>query len=230
MIKRITALILFILLFVITCKQDVKHPTIILAGGGTLSEHIYEKFNHLANGKIVVIPSGMTNPKAIPERWKNAVILHAESKTEVDDKFASPLKNANGVWILGGDQLKLSKLYKNTQVETEIKNLLKRGGVAGGTSAGASIFSDIMVYENGHEKGFAILDFIIDQHFSERNRLPRLIKLIEKFPDKIGVGIDECTALIIHGNKMEVIGLGNVFFCFQKQQYTVKVEIFSKKH
>lgn len=213
MIKRLNFLILAIILFVMMHKQDVPPPTIILAGGGTLSENIYQKFNNLARNNIVIIPSGMTNPKAIPERWKNAKVLHAESREEINEEFAAPLKNANGVWILGGDQLKLSKLYKNTPVEIEIRNLLKRGGVAGGTSAGASIFSKVMVYNNSHEIGLGILDLIIDQHFTERNRLPRLRKLIKKFPSRIGLGIDECTAAIIHQNNIEAIGIGNVFVC-----------------
>jgi len=213
MMQKITALILAIALFVAVSINDKPQSTIILAGGATLPEEIYNKFNSIAENKIVIIPSGLKNPENIPERWKTAKILHVKSKHEINNDIVKLIQKAKGVWILGGDQLKLSELYNNTPVEYEIRNLLKRGGVVGGTSAGASVFSDIMIYENTYKKGFGIIDFVIDQHFSERKRLPRLINLLKKFPEKIGIGIDECTALIIQGNDIKVIGKGSVYIC-----------------
>lgn len=181
-----------------------------------MPQEVYDKFIDLSGSKdkIVVIPSGMENPYSLSSRWDGCTILHPKTPDEVfDPKFSAPISKATGLWILGGDQMKLAKLYNNTPVEDEIRSLILRGGVVGGTSAGATIFSEIMVYDETEAEGLGLLRFIIDQHFSERDRLPRLQKLINKYPGRCGIGIDESTALIMSNQMIEVVGLGKIFFC-----------------
>lgn len=88
--------------------------------------------------------------------------------------------------------------------------LLKRAGVIGGTSAGASAIGKIMPYENKEMEGFGFCDLIVDQHFDTRDRTKRLKKIVDNNPGHVGVGIDEGTALVIEDNDMVVIGKGGV--------------------
>jgi cyanophycinase len=105
----------------------------------------------------------------------------------------------------------LRSLYGNTPVVGELKMLLYRGGVVGGTSAGASIAGTVMPYDDEEMEGFGLLDgFIVDQHFSNRHREGRLRKLIDRHPGMLGVGIDESTAIIVNDGEIKVIGNGEV--------------------
>src|SRR5205807_2533054 len=102
------------------------------------------------------------------------------------------------VWIGGGKQSRLMYLFAGTPLAAKLRAVLARGGVVGGTSAGASVVSRVMVIGSGEGRGLGLLDrLIIDQHFSQRHRLERLKRLIEKYPDQVGYGIDERTALEI---------------------------------
>ena len=187
-----------------------QHKFFVLAGGGKLPSEVYEKFIQLAGGdnaRIVVIPSASINPiKAASQyRYKHSV-FYPNSSIEI-------LRQATGIWFTGGDQQRLANLYCGTEVEKELKRLIANGVVIGGTSAGASIVSNIMIYGNGESKGFGFLDLIIDQHFTNRNRLNRLLHLVQKYSDVEGLGIDEETAVVLIDNYAEVIGVGNVTFC-----------------
>ena len=95
--------------------------------------------------------------------------------------------------------------------------MLRRGGVIGGSSAGATIQGSYLVRGNplgnsqimaeGYERGFAFLPGVaIDQHFSQRNRFADMLQLKQAYPHLIGLGIDESTAVIIRGHEMEVVG------------------------
>ena len=101
--------------------------------------------------------------------------------------------------------------------------VLKRGGVIGGSSAGASIQADYMVrgsplrntemMSEGYEKGFGFLPgTAVDQHFSQRKRLADMESFMSTYPQFLGIGIDEATALLIHGNQAEVLGNNSAWF------------------
>jgi cyanophycinase len=105
-----------------------------------------------------------------------------------------------------------------------IRTRLHEGGVLAGTSAGASAFSATMIVggQGGLQlkrdavtlsEGLGVITrLIIDQHFSQRDRLGRLLSAIAQQPDRLGVGIDEDTAIVYYGNgKLEVLGSGQVF-------------------
>lgn len=176
----------------LTPTYSKKQGSLVLGGGGNLPQSVYDEFVLLAGGSaanIIVIPGASRNPNLAAKRWKNVTILQPRSPEEVlDAEFSLPIATATGVWFCGGDQLRLSKMYKDTGVHRELVNLLKRGGVIGGTSAGASIVSDVMIYNETEARGLAFCTLIVDQHFGQRKRLPRLLKLLEKYPGLEGVG------------------------------------------
>ncbi|QDU25462.1 Cyanophycinase [Anatilimnocola aggregata] len=205
--------------------------TLIVSGGGVPADDgIRARFMQIAGGKnarLVIIPTSRPRyefEKDTPEfelkyiePWrkyepKSLTIFHTREAAEANsDEFVKPLQEATAVWFFGSNQNLHAASYLNTKVETELYNLLKRGGLIGGASAGAAIQSRVMI---GGGKvvpematGFDLLPgAIVDQHFVARKRMPRLLKALEQKPGLWGVGIDEKTAVVVRGRKLEVIG------------------------
>ena len=204
---------------------------LVIVGGGNMSPELWTWFIDLAGGPaaadIVIIPTAgedSTAGKAPRETErlkslgvKNVTILHTrDPKVANQESFVAPLKKATGVWFVGGRHWRLADSYLNTLAHKEFNALLARGGVIGGTSAGATILGSFMV--RGDTKGNSImigdhtqgLDFIhnvtIDQHVLRRNRQFDLIDVIKARPELLGLGIDESTAIVVQQNTFEVIG------------------------
>lgn len=206
--------------------------SLVICGGRTI-DPVLDEFAKLAGSEkahIVVIPAASSladdedhSRFLLPWRSRNVAsvdTLHTRSRERATDPaFAEPLRKATGVWFSGGLQSRIADLYIGTPVEEEIYGLLKRGGVAGGTSAGAAIQSRLMLTGvapnvNALVTGFDLLPgSIVDQHFLKRNRKPRLIEAVSKQPGVLGVGIDEATALVVQGRQMRVVGESSVTFC-----------------
>ncbi len=183
------------------------------------------RFVDLAGGpqaKLVVIPTAaseasIANRQALVRRWtergiRTVSVLHTRDRKEADSaEFIQPLSKATAVWFGGGQQSRLAKAYLGTATERAIVALFRRGGVIGGTSAGAAIQSRVMI-ESGNPvpKVTTGLDLlpgaVIDQHFLRRNRINRLLTAIRQHPDRIGVGIDEATALVFQRGRCQVLG------------------------
>ena len=207
--------------------------SVILGGGGTLDEEVYEEFIARAGGKsarIVLIPSAYPYDDLAHLRrafggWRNYDItrfdfLHTDDPEVADSpKFTRVLEQANGVWIAGGAQGRLTYRYGERRVESLLRKVVARGGVVGGTSAGASVMSALMIRygsptEAVLDRGFGITSrVVVDQHFSERGRFPRLLGVLEENPGQLGMGIDENTAAVLQGNQVRVIGEGRVTLC-----------------
>jgi len=198
--------------------------SLIISGGGKPAPIIKDRFLALAGkseANLVIIPTAsLTADDADQDHaaaWQDAplstiTILHTRDRKRANDPaFVAPLKSASAVWISGGSQTRLSDAYVGTLVETELHALLTRGGVIGGSSAGAAIMSRNMI-ANGRSDpqmgtGFGFLPYsIIDQHFLARNRQPRSLKAVKEHPGRFGLGIDEGTALEVRGRRMQVIG------------------------
>jgi cyanophycinase len=193
----------------------------LLVGGGALPKDIGREFIRLAGGKeahIVVIPSASrrATPQSAAGRWRpygvRVQVLHARNPTEAAGaSLYKCLDRATGVWIGGGDQGRLAQIFAGTVLRNKLKAVLARDGVIGGTSAGASIVTGVMVRGRGEARGFGLLDrCVIDQHFTERGRYARLKRIIDKHPQKIGFGIDQSTALVISGTHFRLLGRGTV--------------------
>ena len=127
-----------------------------------------------------------------------------------------PLRRARGVFFGGGRQWRLADAYLNTQTHRELFALLERGGVVSGSSAGASIMGSFLVRGDtetntlmigDHIEGFGLLKNVgIDQHLLRRNRHFDLIEVIQAHPELLGIGLDEDTAIVVEGDRFEVIG------------------------
>lgn len=206
--------------------------TLVIVGGGQLPDSIRERFLELAGGRnahLVIIPTAsykadLADLQPAMSFWKaqpvaSVEMLHTRKPQEASSpEFLRCLKRATGIWLSGGDQNKLMSAYGGTELERELKRFLARGGVIGGTSAGASVMSPLMICGGyPHPEigpGFGLLSgVIIDQHFSNRHRLVRLLNVLGRNPSYLGIGIDEQTALIVTGNTLSVIGNAEVRLC-----------------
>jgi cyanophycinase len=191
--------------------------TLVLCGGGGIPEPVRDRFLELAGGpkaRIVVIPTANPTADAVPTEavlgpWKAKSVewvrvLHTRShRTANDPSFVQPLTEATGVWLGGGLQSALTDAYLGTAVERQLKALLDRGGVIGGSSAGAAVMTRVMIARGRTKpevtRGFDLLPgAVVDQHFLRRNRLSRLLSVLSDHPDLIGLGIDERTALVVN--------------------------------
>lgn len=206
--------------------------TLFICGGGRLPEQLPRTFLELAGGRearlvVVTTASRMAGAPEMEDRleyWRHLevrslAVLHAPTRDVADDpEFSAPLADATGVWFIGGDQNKLSGTYLGTKTAQRFHELLRRGGVIGGTSAGAAIMSRVMIRGGRDEPvlgaglGF-LTGAIVDQHFLKRQREGRLMKAVRARPGLVGLGIDEGTALVVHGTQLRVLGESEVRVC-----------------
>jgi cyanophycinase len=206
------------------------HGSLVVVGGNMHDPAIYRRFIELAGGPdapIVMIPTAGGGEEydefyegLIPWREngaRNLIVLHTLDRKVADSEaFVAPLKTAHGVFFFGGRQWRLVDAYAGTRTETEIRNVLERGGVIGGSSAGASIQGSFLVRGDtesnevmmgDHQVGFGYLRNVgIDQHVLRRNRQFDLIEVVEAHPELLGIGLDENTAIVVQGDVAEVIG------------------------
>ncbi len=209
--------------------------TLIIAGGGTLGPEIMGRFIELAGGTdspMVFIPTAeeVDPPKATAQDnlltragCTHVTILHTRDRKVADSaEFVRPLETARAVWFEGGRQWRLVDSYLNTRTEREIRGVLERGGVVGGTSAGATIQGSYLVrgaregntimMAPGYEAGMGFLkNAAIDQHIITRHRENDLNAVIDRHPGLLGIGIDEGTAIVVQGDRFEVVGKSKVF-------------------
>jgi cyanophycinase len=188
-----------------------------------------------SDARIAIIPTASDDPQRSGEGYaelfrklgaKKADWLRVEQRSDANtEEPLSLLREATGIFITGGDQTRLVELLVGTLVMECIRTRNADGVVAAGTSAGASILSTLMMAggtgvggdSNGSAArkgmvdvvaGFGLLqDIIIDQHFSQRGRLGRLLSVFAGTPGLIGVGLDEDTAVLIdREGTLEVLG------------------------
>jgi cyanophycinase len=216
---------------------------VIVGGGSTANTGVVEKFIELGGGpagKFVIVPTAGGNrtgdgavrayaEETIIRSWvnrglKNVRMLHTHDPKVADtEEFAAVLKDATAVWFNGGRQWNIVDSYAGTRTERAFHQVLERGGVIGGSSAGATIQGEylvrgdtsgpnvMMTAEPNHQHGFSFLRrTAIDQHIDARNRWDDLIPVIQKFPKLLGVGLSEGTAIVVTGDRFEVIGKAKV--------------------
>lgn len=207
-----------------------QNGTLVIVGGGGGIDTILKTFIKLAGGNdapIVVIPTAEgsdsydSNSGSAGLMRKlgatNVTVIHTTDRnTANSDSFVLPLINAKAVWFGGGRQWRLVDSYKNTLTEKMIWKILDRGGVIGGTSAGATIQGSFLargdtknnqIMMGDHQEGFGFLKNVaIDQHVMARNRQFDMFEILKTHPDLLGISIDEGTAIIVHKNQFEVTG------------------------
>lgn len=228
----ICLLSLFILLGSEPLKAQTTGPVrgkLMIVGGGP-ADHLIEHFVEIAGGKeakIVIIPTAGNSENFDNDYYytrkikdfgaSSVTVLHTRDPKVADtEDFVKPLKGASGIWFTGGRQWKLADAYMNTKVVEECWNLLGRDGIIGGSSAGATIQGSYLargdtksntIMMGDHEEGFGFVKNVaIDQHLLARNRQFDLFEIIKEKPDLLGIGLDESTAILVEGNKFEVLG------------------------
>ena len=186
-------------------------------------------------GPIVGITAASADPVGSAALWTGDfasigvtdVHFPPVSRTDarVDRETAARIDQAAGVFLGGGDQVKLVATLSGTRTCKAMKALHRRGGVVCGTSAGAAALTTLTMaggevdtegnlVEQYIGPGFGLLGYeaIIDTHFSQRRRLQRLFVVIGGNPQLLGLGLDENTALVVRGEIGEVCGAGGVTF------------------
>lgn len=216
-------------------RKDLAKGALMVVGGGRMSAAMWRRFLELAGGvdkPVLVVPSaGGGRPRGASDPSvrrlqsagaTNVKVWHAPDRARADDPaFCKALEGARGIWFSGGRQWRLVDRYEGTLALRRFEEVLKRGGVIAGSSAGCSIHAQCMVrgsprgnrimLAEGYEHGFGFLGGIaLDQHFTQRRRLPDLERAVASYPRLTGIGIDEGTALLWRANTCEVIGDGTV--------------------
>jgi cyanophycinase len=195
---------------------------------------ILSTFVQLAGGRdanIVIVPTASSIETA-GERYKaiflglgaqSAEVVYIGDRQDANgDAPLELLQEATGVFLTGGNQMRLSTILGGTRAAELIRRRNVEGAIVAGTSAGASILSSYMVAfgasgETPKQRmaqivaGFSLApDLILDQHFRQRDRIGRLLSLVAANPGLLGVGIDEDTAVLISNQVLEVLGRHSV--------------------
>jgi cyanophycinase len=217
----------------------VADGTVIVIGGAedkVRDRVILSRFVSLAGGasaRIVVISTASSLGAEAGERYRQVFgdlgvkrfkPIHAVTRSQANDEtFVAAVRDATGIFLTGGNQLRLSSTIGGTRLADAVLDRFRHGAVVAGTSAGASAMSSHMIAFGASgatpkqrmaqvAAGLAVLPgVIIDQHFQQRNRLGRLLSLIAQNPSLLGLGIDEDTAGVVGPDHvMEVIGRGSI--------------------
>lgn len=196
---------------------------------------ILTKFVELSGGKdavITIIPTasqlndtGSRYQKIFEEIGvKRTYSLPINERIDAQNpEYVRTLEKSTGIFITGGNQLRLSTILGGTPIAKTIRQLNAQGVNYAGTSAGAAIISQHMITggstgivptEGGVNlaPGMGLINtIVVDQHFNERNRLARLLSAVSYNPFLVGVGLDEDTAAFIdHNNVFTVVGSGAI--------------------
>jgi len=212
-----------------TITSGPTNGSLVIVGGAMQDSNIVLKFIELAGGKdasIVVVPAAMGLDSVNQARVTrfltrlgatNVQVVHTKNPEEANTiEFVEPIQKAKAVWFTGGRQWRIVDAYANTLAEKEFQKVLERGGVIGGSSAGATIQGSYLargdtktnrIMMGDHQEGFGYLkNCAIDQHLLVRNRQFDLIEILNAHPELLGIGLDENTAIVVQGDEFEVIG------------------------
>jgi cyanophycinase len=217
----------------------VPEGTVIVIGGAedkVRDRVILSRFVALAGGPdatISVISTASSLGPEAGERYRQVFTelgaarvrpLHVVTRPQANDESAAlTVRDATGIFLTGGNQLRLSSTIGGTRLAEAIATRFRAGAAVAGTSAGASAMSSHMIAFGASgatpkqrmaqiAAGLGLLpSVIIDQHFQQRNRLGRLLSLIAQNPSLLGLGIDEDTAGVVGPDHvMDVIGRGSI--------------------
>ena len=224
-----------------TTEYGPPNGTLVIVGGGSSNgTGIVERFIELGGGaeegRFVIVPTAAGNydregnlreyeEERTLRSWRerglvNVSMLHTHDPAVANtEEFVAELRQATAVWFNGGRQWNIVDSYAGTLTYDEFHNVLARGGVIGGSSAGATIQGEylvrgdtegpqiVMTEEENHQLGFEFLrKSAIDQHINARDRWDHIIPVIEEQPHLLGIGLSEGTAIIVTGDTLEVMG------------------------
>ncbi|MBD2253145.1 cyanophycinase [Nostoc parmelioides] len=219
-----------------TASED-KRQLVIIGGAEDKDgdSQILREFVRRSGGTkayIVIMTAATELPRDVGENYirvferlgaENVRIIDTETREDASSSTAlEAIAKATGIFFTGGDQARITSIIKDTEIDAAIHKRFSEGIVVGGTSAGAAVMPDKMIVEGDSETnprleivemgpGLGFLPgVVIDQHFSERGRLGRLITALIREPAVLGFGIDENTAMVVTDSQIEIIGQGSV--------------------
>lgn len=219
--------------------QSTKHAILVIGGAEDKvhGREILHTFFTRAGGTdaiIGIIPSASREPSLVGDRYRRIFEDMGAKKVEVvdirdraqgnDADYLEFVEACTGVFLTGGDQLRLCGLLAETPIMERIRDRVTQHQITlAGTSAGAAVMGHHMIGGGGSGEspnrslvdmtmGLGIIpQVIVDQHFHNRNRMARLLSAIAMYPDRLGLGIDEDTcALFEQDGIMQVLGRGTV--------------------
>ena len=219
----------------------------------SLVKDMVETAGFKSSDYIVILPMATSVPQEsidnistqLSEHCKNKITSFNFTKSQADSNqsWIDSVQNARLIYITGGDQNKFMDIVKNSKLYNALHRAYNNGATISGTSAGAAVMSEIMITGASKEKntvdsfkeikinnvetaqgmGF-LTSAIIDQHFIIRSRYNRLLSVLSSFPNKMLIGIDESTAIIVKGKKVKVVGESQVLVVTNPK----KVQNFNK--
>jgi cyanophycinase len=221
-------------------RSDRHAGTLVLIGGaceptGDALGSFLRRCRAQQGGKIVGITTASEDPRRSAREWTaifheagadNVEIPVIENRDQAQSRLvAGMIQHAQGIFLGGGDQVQLVATLGGSRVERAIRAAYADGAVVCGTSAGAAALTETILAGGEPDEygqmaelhlgpGFGLLGFraVIDTHFTQRRRLQRLFMVIAQNPELMGLGIDEDTAIVVHGHTGEVVGRGSVTF------------------
>lgn len=182
---------------------------------------------------VGVVTTASRDPEQRGKDYQQAFMALGAARTEIiniktraqanDQALANTFEDIDLIFLVGGDQLRLTSILGGSRILEAIQNRLESGALVAGTSAGAAVFSDTMIYEGKSEEGLLkgrvlttsgfgfVENIVFDTHFLTRGRLGRLIQIVTTNPTIIGVGIGEDSGVVLKGDEtVEVVGQGQV--------------------
>lgn len=215
--------------------EELRIPGRLLIIGGAedtcCGSGVLERFTQMCGGtkaRVVMVTTATGRPVQVLAEYERVFrklgVRHVRElpisgRADADgEDAAAMLDDATGVFLSGGDQSRLQTLV-GSRFNDQLRERLAEGLVVAGTSAGATALGRTMILGgNGAEvcgatvrtaRGLGLLPrVLIDMHFGERGRLPRLLSAVALDPDQLGVGIDEKTGILVEGGRFEVLGNG----------------------
>ncbi len=237
-LKLIAAAVVMFSLSAISSARTAPKGHLLIIGGGERPDYMIERFIDLAGGRqaqfLVIYNASDVYRDPFLEQLASLGVKNvrafAPTREQADDpEFVKVLDGVTGVFFTGGSQAKIVRALRGTLLHRKLAEMYEKGGIIGGTSAGAGMMSDPMIVGNSKNadpegvnavgedqvnisEGMGFFKgAVIDQHFFKRKRANRMISGALEHPDHTFFGIDESTALLVsEGNKVEVIGLSNV--------------------
>jgi cyanophycinase len=229
---------------------------LILIGGGDRLPSIMNQFISCSGGpgaRVVIVPTaselpdtGMVYKRQFVQEFgcTNVTILNIMTPAMAnEEKLLSAFDEAGGIFFTGGDQRRIIQVFRDSLALTKLKNAFARGATLGGTSAGTACMSRLMLTGDGAFEGLTAgttvlwpgFDFlgavIVDQHFIARQRQNRLLSCVLEYPQFLGIGIDEATAIWVKPDGMvTILGEGWVQLYDARQARTRSREHKERRH
>lgn len=209
-------------------SSDAVKGRLVVVGGGTTLNAVVDRSLEMAGGKsakvAIIAEANPENGPGSLSQWKRTDAAEVSLINPRQPAEAVKLiREANLIWMPGGLQGVFMNSIEGTGIAEAVRARYRAGAVIGGTSAGAAVMSKTMI---GGRSDLDCLragstpflmdgiglwpEVIVDQHFLQKGRFNRLALAVLDHPKLVGVGIDEETAVIVHGSEFEVLGNGNV--------------------